>query len=147
MTTMLRRLITDETGVITAEVAFYVPIAALIVCLLWAFGATASASSAVLHAVLDAARAASHAPDAGHARAEASRVAQEILHEHDLRCRTLTVTVDTSGFTIPVGQPAQVSVEVTCLITLADLYVPGVPGEKVLHEHQISALDTFRTRT
>ncbi|MFI9389200.1 hypothetical protein [Kutzneria sp. NPDC052558] len=147
MITLVRRLITDEAGVVTVEMAVYVPIAALIACLLWAYGATASADSAVLHAALDAARAASHARNTAHAQADASLVAQQILHEHNLRCRALTVTVDTAGFAVPVGQPAQVGVEVTCLITLADLYVPGIPGEKTLHAHQISALDTYRTRT
>jgi Flp pilus assembly protein TadG len=146
MSRVLQRLAEDD-GVVTAEVAFYVPLAALVVCLLWAFGATAMADSAVLHAALNAARAASHAPTATQAHADASRVAQEILHEHNLRCRTITVTVDTSGFGVPVGQPAQVSADVTCLITLSDLYVPGVAGEKALHEHQVSALDTYRTRT
>jgi Flp pilus assembly protein TadG len=146
MSRLLRRLAEDD-GAVTAEIAFYVPLAVLVVCLLWAFGATAMASSAVLHAALNASRAASRAPTATQARADASRVAQEILHEHDLRCRSLTVTVDTSGFGVPVGQPAQVSVEVTCVITLADLCVPGFSGEKAVRERQVSALDTFRTRT
>jgi len=146
MTTVLRRLLADDTGVVTAEVAFYVPVAVLIVCVLWAYGATATAGSAVLHAAMNAARAASQAPTATRAQSDAFLVAQEILHEHNLRCRSLAVTVDTAGFRVPVGQPAQVSVDVTCLIDLADLYVPGVPGEKTLHEHQISPLDTFRGR-
>ena len=146
MITVLRRLLADESGVVTAEVAFYVPVAVLVVCVLWAYGVTATAGSTVLHAAMNAARTASQAPNAARAQNDAFLVAQEVLHEHNLRCRSLTVTVDTTGFSVPVGQPAQVTVDVTCLIDLADLYVPGVPGEKTLHERQISPLDTFRGR-
>jgi len=146
MTALLRRLATSEDGAVTVEVALYLPAAVLAVCLVWAFGATVNTASAMLHTAVDAARAASHAPTAARARADAASVARQVLAEHHLRCHDITVTVDTAGFTVPVGQPAQVSVDVTCRITLADLYVPGLPGEKTLHEHQTSPLDTFRTR-
>jgi len=53
---------------------------------------------------------------------------------------------DTSGFRLPVGQPAQVGVDVTCRISMADLYLPGLHGEKLLHEHWVSTLEPFRAR-
>ncbi|MFC0433383.1 pilus assembly protein TadE [Kutzneria buriramensis] len=146
MTGRLRQAVTGEDGAVTTEVALYVPITVVVACLLWAFGATYTADSAVLHATINAARQASLARTAAQAQRDATAVARQILDEHNLRCRTMTVTVDTAGFGVPVGQPAQVAVDVDCQISLADLAVPGLSGQKTLHEHQVSPLDTSRAR-
>ncbi len=135
-----------ENGAVTTEVAVYVPAAVLLAGLVWAFGATATASSAVHSAATNAARQASIARTAGQAQRDATTTAHQTLDEHHMRCHTLTVTVDTYGFTVAVGQPAEVSVDVTCQISLADLYVPGLAGDKTIHEHAVSPLDTFRAR-
>lgn len=145
MTTLPRHVAADD-GAVTTEVALYVPVAVLLACLMWAFGATTIAGSTVLHAAINAAREASLGRTAAQARSDADTAARQILDEHHLRCRSLTVTVDTSGFTVPVGQPAQVSVDVTCQLSLADLSVPGLPGQKTLREHWTSPLDTYRAR-
>ena len=146
MNPRLRRRLAGEDGAVTTEVAVYVPAAALLACLVWAFGATANARTAVESAATDAARQASIARTAGQAQRDATTTAHQILDEHHLRCHAITVTVDTSGFTLPVGQPAEVSVDVSCQVSLADLSVPGLPGEQTIHEHAVSALDTFKAR-
>jgi Flp pilus assembly protein TadG len=147
MTALLRRLAADETGSLTAEAAVLVPVVAMAAGLLWAWGLTALADSTVLHAAIDAARVASMQPTAADAQQHATAVAREVLSDRHLHCHSVAVAVDTSGFAVPVGQPAQVAVDVTCQINLADLYLPGLDGEKILHEHWVSPLDTFRTRT
>jgi hypothetical protein len=43
-----------------------------------------------------------------------------------------TVTVDTAGFAAPVGTPATVTATVRCVVNLADLAVPGVPGTRTV---------------
>lgn len=146
MITRLRHRLASQDGAVTTEVALYVPAAVVLICLVWAFGATVNASSAVDSAARNAARQASIARTADRARRDATATARQILDEHHLRCHAITVTVDTSGFAVPVGQPAEVSVDVTCQISLADLYVPGLPGDKTIHEQGISPLDTFRAR-
>ena len=146
MTAMVRRL-TNEAGAMTIEVALYMPLVAMLAGLLWIYGVTAVASSTVLHAATDAARAASADRNTARAQYDAVGVAHSVLDGQHLHCHDITVTTDLSGFRVPVGQPAQVAVDVTCRITLADLYMPGLHGEKILHEHAVSPLDTFRTRT
>jgi Flp pilus assembly protein TadG len=147
MTRLLQRLIADDAGTMTIEVALYVPAVAMLAGLLWMFGVTAVAGSTVLHAATDAARAASVQRTAADAQHDAVAVAHAVLDHDHLHCHDITVAVDTSGFRVPVGQPAQVAVDVTCRISLGDLYVRGLHGEKVLHEHGVSSLDTFRART
>jgi hypothetical protein len=57
------------------------------------------------------------------------------------------VTVDTTGFSVPVGEPAQVSATVTCAVRLSDLTaVPGMPGSRALTATFTSPLDPYRAR-
>jgi hypothetical protein len=56
------------------------------------------------------------------------------------------VSVDTSGFAAPLGAPATVSVDVTCVVRLSDIGAPGLPGSRSLTDHGISPIDPFRQR-
>lgn len=60
-----------------------------------------------------------------------------------LHCAGHQVTVDTGGFGLPVGTPATVS----CTVPLADLGVPGLPGERTITATAHSPLDTYRGRS
>ena len=72
--------------------------------------------------------------------------AADTLAHQGLRCASLTVSVDTTGFAVPVGSPAQVSTRVTCVVALSDIGVPGMPGSKTLRAQFASPLDRFRER-
>jgi hypothetical protein len=57
------------------------------------------------------------------------------------------VTADVAGFSIPPGQPAQVSVQVSCDVRLSGLTViPGIPGSRALTASASSPLDLYRAR-
>lgn len=136
-----------DRGSVSVEVAIWSAIVMVVGSLLWAFGRTELAGSAVSYVAINAARQASHARTASQARQDASETAAQVMAEQGLRCTSFTVTVDTSGFSIPAGQPAQVRVEVTCVVEVADLAIPGLPGSATLRQSWSSALDTFRGRT
>lgn len=136
----------SDRGSVTVEVALWTPVAAVLVSLLWAFGRVDFASTAVEHVAMNAARMASHARSAAESRAAAVTAAHQVLAERGVKCRDTSIEVDTSGFSVPPGQPAQVAVEVACTVALADLGVPGLPGERTLRSKWASALDTFRAR-
>src|SRR5262249_15113354 len=108
-------------------------------------GRVAAAGGAVEHATTDAARQASLARTPTAARAAAEQTARTTLAEQHLQCRHITVTVDLRGFAAPAGQPAQVAVEVTCLVRLADLGLPGL-GDRTLSDRFASPLDPYRRR-
>jgi hypothetical protein len=63
-----------------------------------------------------------------------------------VHCAVVTVAVDTSGFAVRLGQPASVTVEVSCRVRLADLALPGVPGRRILTGRAVSPLDPYRGR-
>jgi Flp pilus assembly protein TadG len=109
-------------------------------------GRVAMARQAVQAAAADAARSASIARSAT-ATTSAADSARATLANQDLRCRTLTVDVDASGFATRVGQAATVTATVSCIVDLTDLIAPGVPGTRTLVATATSPLDTFRERS
>ena len=105
------------------------------------------ARQAVASAAAEAARTASIARTAAQARAGAATGAAQNLADQDVHCLTQTVQVDLTGFTAPVGTPASVSATVTCVVDLADLAVPGIPGRQTVTATMTSPLDTYRARS
>ncbi|NUR96216.1 MAG: pilus assembly protein TadE [Kribbellaceae bacterium] len=138
----------DERGSVSIEVAILAPALILLIVVGIVAGRTSLAASMVADAAHDAARAASLARTASDARVVAAQTADRSLFGHGYACVNPTVTTDTSGFTRPLGQPATVTVTISCTISYADLVkLPGVPGGKVIINSFTSPLDQFRARS
>jgi hypothetical protein len=56
------------------------------------------------------------------------------------------VDVDTAGFQAPLGQPGDVTVSITCVVGMADLLAPGLPGSVTVEASFISPVDAYRER-
>lgn len=136
----------EDRGSVSVELAVLTPAFLLILLLIIAAGRVAIAGGSIEGVAAAAARQASLARTPEQARADATSTAEQTLAEQNLQCTSVSVQVDTAGFSVPVGQPAQVTVAVSCTVSLADLAVPGMPGSKVLHDEFSSPLDTFRQR-
>jgi Flp pilus assembly protein TadG len=136
----------DERGSAAVEAAVGVPAFVLFVGLIIFGGRTATTHSAVESAAADAARSASIARTANQATSDAKAAAQASLANQDIHCLSVTVSVDVSAFATAVGTPGSVSATVECLLDLADLSVPGVPGSRLLKATVTSPLDTWRDR-
>jgi Flp pilus assembly protein TadG len=137
----------QERGSIAVEVAILMPAFLLLVAVAAVIGRQTVADTAVEGAAHDAARAASIARTQGTARADAEQAARAVLTDQGLHCEPVTVTVDTSQFARPVGQPAAVTATVTCAVSFADISVPGLPGNKTLSATFTSPLDIYRSRS
>ena len=135
-----------ERGSAVIEAAIGVPAFLLLVGLIVFAGRVAIANQAVGSAATEAARAASIARSSGDARAEAESAAVSSLANQRVNCGRSAVTVDTSGFASPVGTPATVRATVTCVVSLSDLSVPGIPGSRSVTATMTSPLDTYRER-
>jgi Flp pilus assembly protein TadG len=129
---------------VTLELVIFAP--ALIIMLLFVVGAgrIAQAHQAVEAAARDAARQASIARDPATAQTNATSSAQAALTRGGLNCPA-HVSVDTSGFSRPVGAPATVTARVTCTVHLADVSLAGVPTTTVSSDFT-SPIDPFRGR-
>lgn len=123
------------------------PVFALLIVLAVVGGRITVAHQSVQAAATDAARAASLARSAGDASAIAHRTGLASLANQHLDCLRATITVDTAGFRVPVGQPASVRATVTCELDFTDLHLPAVPRSRTITATVVSPLDTYRERT
>jgi Flp pilus assembly protein TadG len=136
-----------DAGSVSVEIAVLAPAFLLLVVLAAVAGRTAIAQNAVDLAAHEAARTASLARTAAAAETDGEAAARATLAEQGLDCGgTPVVEVDTSGFAAELGEPATVSATVTCDVSLSDLAMPGVPGNKTVEAIYVSPLDRYRSR-
>ncbi|WP_409331585.1 pilus assembly protein TadE [Trujillonella humicola] len=128
----------------TRNVALVAPALLLLLSFAVVAGRAQIAEGAVAEAARAAAREASLARS-GDAAAAAAR-AEQALIDQDLHCQSTTVDIDTAGFQAPPGQPADVTVTVSCVVGMADLLAPGLPGSVTVEASFTSPLDAFRER-
>jgi Flp pilus assembly protein TadG len=135
-----------DHGAVTLEFVVVAPALLALLGLLVMAGRVAIASNSVESAADEAARSASISRTATGARAAAADGARRALAEQGLQCSSVQVDVDTGGFGVPVGLPAQVRATVTCVVRLSDLALPGFPGSRTVSATAVSPLDTYRER-
>lgn len=136
----------SERGAAAVELAIIVPGLMIMLALMMAGGRVWFARASVTDAAFAAARTASISRTAGQAAQDGAAAARQSLATSGFGCAGSTVSVDTSGFTTPVGQPATVTSRVACTVTFSDLLLPGMPGSLELSGRAASALDTYRER-
>lgn len=135
-----------DRGSATLEMTVLAPGLLALLSLVIVAGRIVVAHGVVEQASAAAARAASVARTAATAGPAAQAAARDILTGQSLHCSTVSVDVETAGFAVPVGQAADVAVQVTCQVDLASLSLPGMPGSTTLTSTSVSVLDRFRSR-
>ena len=135
-----------ERGSVSVELALLAPALLLLLAFAVVAGRTQIAENAVQEAARAAAREASLARDAATAVALAGAQAERTLAAQDLHCEGTTVDIDTAGFQAPLGQPGDVTVSITCVVGMADLLAPGLPGSVTVEASFISPVDAYRER-
>lgn len=134
-------------GSVSVEVAVLLPAFLLLLVLATAVGRVSVAHGAVTVAAHDAARAASISRDMPTAAEQAVEVAGTTLAAQGLTCETLHVDPEVSGFAEPVGQPAHVTVTVSCQVSLTDLATFGPLESRLVAATFTSPIDTWRHRS
>ena len=147
--TRLRRVGSADRGSATLELAILTPVMILLIGFAVVAGRVAIGNASVTTIAGDAARQASLARDARSASIAATTSARKDLAAQGLKCSGGgTVTADVTGFTpASRGTPGQsVTVRVDCLVTFADLAIPGLPGSRALTDQGVSPIDPNRSR-
>lgn len=142
----LNRIRSEERGSDTVELAIQMVLWPMFFAIVIAGGRLVTADHSVETAATDAARSASISRTATDARSTGIATARHTLANQGLPCRSTTVTLDTSEFAKPPGQPAKTTATVTCQVTLSDLLLPGIPGSVTMTKTMTSPIDTFRER-
>ena len=140
-----RRLRSDE-GSAAIEAAIILPSLIMFLCLAIAGGRLVTSGSKIDAAAEDAAREASIHRTAGAAQGAARAAAADSLDDQGIRCASTSVTINTGGLSVPVGQVGTVTVTVNCTVNLSDLLLPGVPGARTLTSTATSVVDQYRQR-
>ncbi len=135
-----------QRGSASLELAIIAPVLLVLMALIVMGGRYAMASTAITGVAGAAARDGSLARNPAAARAAAVSTALTTLADQNLHCQGApTVRVDTSGFAARPGTPASVSVDLTCVVVVNGLNVPGLPKTRTLHERAVSPLDSYRS--
>jgi uncharacterized protein (UPF0333 family) len=134
-------------GRISLEFVLLAPImVAAFVLLPLAAGRISNSGGAVEEAARAAAREASLQRDSPTAQSRATALATESQTAQGQACQSTQVTVDTSQFGRPLGQPAEVTATVTCDVRLSDLGLPGASSSKTMTATYSSVIDPYRER-
>jgi hypothetical protein len=137
-----------DRGSLSIELAILLPAFLGLAVLATVLGRQAVAQTSVDLAAHDAARAASITRDDADATTAATTAAGDTLRDSSAGCTSYRVDLaEPSGFAVPPGQPAVVTVTVTCTVSLTGLLPPGVPDTRVLTSTFTSPLDLYRGRS
>jgi Flp pilus assembly protein TadG len=134
------RRIRGEEGQAIAELVIVAPLLLLVIVLMVALGRVDSAQGDVESAARAGVQAAVVQANAGAAQTQASSAVTSTLAGAGLTCPSPQITTNTSNFVAG----GSVSVTVTCVTSLANVSVPGVPGSKTLTATSVAHLDQFR---
>lgn len=137
----------SQRGSIAIELAILTPAVIMFFAVMVVAGRITLAQQAAEAAAFDAARTASLARTAQAARDQAEAAAVTSFASQGIECIDLTVRVNTDEFGLEPPEPAVVSVSVFCLVQLADVALPGIPGDAELTGTFTSPLDRYRSRS
>jgi Flp pilus assembly protein TadG len=130
----------DERGSIAVEVAVIAPAFVMLMLLVVLAGRVSEAEAQLNRATSEAARAASlrqHPSDAAH---DADLVAHDNLTAAGVRCEILTVDTDLDEF----RAGGRVAVTVTCVASMSDVTLLGVPGQRTFSSRSVEVIDRYR---
>lgn len=138
----------SERGAVTIEFVVLLPLLMLIMAAVIGGARVWWARSTVTQLADSAARQASISRTASQAQTSAAQLVHDDAVQSDVRCVSgwPTLTLDTSGYGVPVGQPAEVRAHVECDVPLSDVLLPGLPGSLIVQGDAVSPLDRFRAR-
>ncbi|MCP2338914.1 TadE/TadG family type IV pilus assembly protein [Actinomadura rupiterrae] len=139
-----RRAVPDlrDRGSVAAELTLLTPLLICLVLLIVAAGRLVSAQQKVTDAAHQAARAASTQPTPANAEHAATSEARAALDREAVSCRQLAIATHTGQFH-PGGQ---VTVTVTCQVSLAQLTLLQLPGSRQVSGTFTAPIDQWRSQ-
>jgi Flp pilus assembly protein TadG len=126
----------------TIELALLTPLALVVLSFLVLAGRLGTASTDVVAASRDAARAASIAQTYDEAVDDATRTATASLADQHVTCANLTVVGGDPARFVAGGE---VTISVSCDVRLSDVVIPGLPGTRTVSATSTEVIDSYRS--
>lgn len=104
------------------------------------------ARSVVTDAAYSGARAASIERDAQQAQTAGRTATAQRLDMRGITCLQTSIDLDLTGFGVPVGEPASVTEQIRCRVSIGHVLVPGIPGSMLISGRGSSPIDSYRER-
>ncbi len=138
----------NERGAISVEFVVLLPVLVILIGVVVVGARVWWSRATVQQLAASAARQASISRSAGDAQSSARDLVRNDALRTSLKCSGggPALSLDTSGFAIPVGEPATVNASVTCVVALSDVSLPFVPGSMTVSAEATSTLDRYRER-
>lgn len=137
-----RRRDAAERGSSVVGLVILTPIMAMLLFFVVAAGRLGVIESKLTSAARNAARAASQTQSVSTAQAVATTTAEATLDRLRTGChggpRVRVLGLD-------LGPGGQVHIQVSCVVRLTDLTVPGMPGSRTVTADSVSVVDRFRS--
>lgn len=131
----------DDRGLASIELVLMTPVLFLVLGFLVVAGRLAMVKGDIAAATRDAARAASRAATYEQAEVDARQIAEASLGRRDVTCQNLTVTLgDRSTF----RAGGTVAATLSCDVSLADVAIPGLPGQRRVTHDSVEVIDAYR---
>ena len=134
------------SGSVSIEAVMIIPAFLLFLALIAAVGRTAGAQADIHAAAVEGARITSLASTAAAGDKAAQKAIKAHLTKDKVTCQPLTISINSQALDKPVGQAGTVSATITCVITLSDLAVPGLPGTITLTDSYAVPIDPYALR-
>lgn len=143
LTRLFRR---PQAGSASVEIVILAPFIGLVILALVAMGRIAIAQQSVQNIATAAAREVSLSRTPAQAERAAQDGAQQAAAISGMRCQSLEVSIDPGGLNVPIGVIGTAQATVSCVVPLADLGVPGLPGSRTITAVASSPVDPYRER-
>jgi Flp pilus assembly protein TadG len=138
----VRHRVRAEDGLAAVELTLLMPFVLAVLAFLVIAGRLSTTRADIAAASRDAARAASLAQTFPDAVAAATKTAESTLNDQEVTCRSLHVEVKDDTTFVPGGD---VTVTLTCEVSLRDVALPGVPGSREVSATSVEVIDQYRS--
>ncbi|SJM55895.1 TadE/TadG family type IV pilus assembly protein [Agrococcus casei] len=142
----LTRLRRDDNGSATVEIVILAPVFLMVLLLIVGLGRIQMAGNSTESAAGNGARAATLQGDQASADNAAEQAVRDSLTSNGINCQQLTINLDTSAVENQLGQVGTVTVDITCVVSLSDISVPGLPGNYTLNATGTSPINPYSER-
>jgi len=125
------------------EAVLIIPAFLVFLALIVAIGRTAAVREDLHSSVVAGARIASLQTSSAAGEVEARAAIENHLREEGVACVSIDISINSYALDLPPGQSGEVSATITCTVPLADLSVPGLPGQIHLSETFSTPIDPY----